>query len=162
MPFVRGYKAPIKTGKSKSFQTIEVPFEDFSDNWDPKTGEIVVKCKENSKHCPDEATLRYMTTFSIMGEGEDGEVHVEVMSIDATDCEYDDFGDNSVNAGTWVGIAFGFIFVGIGGFYLGRRSAGYSSIYGKDASDFGVSPVKAPQPLTSIADQNNASVPDIL
>uniref|UniRef100_A0A7S3QB97 NADH:ubiquinone oxidoreductase intermediate-associated protein 30 domain-containing protein n=1 Tax=Chaetoceros debilis TaxID=122233 RepID=A0A7S3QB97_9STRA len=161
MPFVRGYKAPIKIGKSKKFGTVKVPFEDFSDNWDPKTGEIVVECKENSKHCPDEATLRYMTTFSIMGEGEDGEVHVEVMSIDATDCEYEDL-DTSINAGTWVGIAFGFIFVGIGGFYLGRRSAGYLSVSGKDASNFGVSPVKPTQPLTSIRDQNNANVPDIL
>lgn len=161
MPFVRGYKAPIKIGKSSSFGTVKVPFEDFSDNWDPKTGDILVKCKENSKHCPDEATLRYMTTFSIMGEGEDGEVHVEVKSIDATDCEYDDF-NNSVHAGTWVGIAFGFIFVGIGGFYLGRRSVRYSGIFGKDASDFGVSPVKAPQPITSIRDQDDASVPGIL
>ena len=29
-----------------------------------------VSCQENSIHCPDEATLRYFTTFSIMEEDE--------------------------------------------------------------------------------------------
>jgi len=129
MPFVRGYKAPFEVKKSNSFQDVVIPFTDFSDNWDPYTGDIKVKCKENSIHCPDEATLRYFTTFSIMGEGKDGIVHVEVKSVDAVDCAFDD-GKGGTGSGAWVGILFGILVAGGVGYFAGTRSLGSSKFGG--------------------------------
>lgn len=87
-PYVRGYKAHIVNAPMNKFGDVVVKFSEFSDNWDPKTGNIIVSCQENVKHCVDETTLEDFTTFSFMGEGVDGKVHLEIKSIDATDCEH--------------------------------------------------------------------------
>lgn len=118
--FVRGYKAPLHILQSDTFHSVVVPFTDFSDHWDAATGDIQVHCLENSIHCPDEATLRYFTTLSIMAEGMDGKVHVEIKSIDATDCEYTDTGGRSW---AWFGILIGILASGFLGVYAGRHTA---------------------------------------
>ena len=61
-PYVHGYNV-------NEFGDVILIFSEFSDNWDPKTGDIIVSCQENAKHCLDEETLQYFSIFSIMGEG---------------------------------------------------------------------------------------------
>ena len=63
-PYVRGYKAHLTEIPTNEFGGVIMPFEDFSDKWDPLTGETIVSCKEDKSHCPDEATLVDFTTFS--------------------------------------------------------------------------------------------------
>jgi len=127
-PYVRGYKAPLilDVKRRDSFQDVVIPFTDFSDNWDALTGDVLVSCAEDIKYCPDDATLRDFTTFSIMGEGVDGKVRVEVISIDATDCSKLSSADNtgsgnSANSGHWAGIVFGFVIFAGSGFIIGKR-----------------------------------------
>lgn len=87
-PYVRGYKAHVVNAPVNEFGDIILKFSEFSDNWDPKTGDVIVSCQENAKHCVDERTLQDFTTFSIMGEGVGGKVHLEIKSIDATGCKH--------------------------------------------------------------------------
>jgi len=86
-PYIRGYKAhfqPDGVGR----QDVIIPFDQFSDNWDPLTGKVLVSCLEDPKYCADTATLRDMTIFSIMGEGVNGDLRLEIESIDAIQCSH--------------------------------------------------------------------------
>lgn len=157
MPYIRGYKAPLTLKKSSGFQEVVMPFTDFSDSWDSRTGDVEVKCKDNSIHCPDDATLRYMTTLSIMGEGKDGKVRVEVKSIDATDCDASYYasqqeggGSSSSGSGSsvgrWIGLSFGFVCVAFVAFVAGRSSTGLAvpSLPTQPGLEMGDEPVQVP------------------
>jgi len=84
--YAYGYKAHFDAPVGDDFQTITIPFTRFSDYWDDATGNLVKTCQDNSKYCPDEATLRNMKTVSIWGEGVAGEIHLEIKSIGASGC----------------------------------------------------------------------------
>lgn len=86
MMYIRGFHANLKVPSVGSFETVTIPFRDFSDKWDGKTGEQLVKCSDDPRYCPDEETLRDMKTLSIYAEGVNGEVHLEIRSIMATGC----------------------------------------------------------------------------
>jgi len=134
-PYVRGYKAHVVDAPMNEFGDVILNFSEFSDKWDPKTGNIIASCQENLKHCVDEQTLQDFTTFSIMGEGVDGKVHLEVKSIDATGCKhsaseiqtlgaaYGDVNVEGVNLGVvaFSGIFAGFLVFGALAFISGRR-----------------------------------------
>jgi len=129
-PYVRGYKAHFKAPVG-SFGDVIIPFDDFSDNWDPYTGDVVVTCAEDAQYCANRRALRDFSIFSIMGEGIDGKVHLEVKSVDATQCSAARYGmtdSNGSNGGTialWVLLSFGFVGSVFGAFFLGkRRSSG--------------------------------------
>jgi len=119
-PYVRGYKAHLTSVPANAFGEVIMPFADFSDKWDPLTGDIIVSCKENKKHCVDDATLVDFATFSFMGEGVDGKVHLEVKTIDATDCKHsvneyqsaDAYKGEGFSASVVSGIIVGFLVVG--------------------------------------------------
>jgi len=91
-PYVRGYKAHFSAPVG-SFDDVIIPFSEFSDNWDPLTGDVIVSCAEDSKYCANTNTLRDLSTFSIMGEGVGGKIHLEVKSVYATDCSKRDDSD---------------------------------------------------------------------
>jgi len=88
MPYIRGYKAHLDPPPKDTFGEVIMPFTMFSDSWDSGTGIIVTSCAKDPTHCVDEETLKDFTTFSFMGEGVDGKVHLEIKSIDATDCTH--------------------------------------------------------------------------
>eukprot|EP00586_Coscinodiscus_wailesii_P000275 CAMPEP_0172484482 /NCGR_PEP_ID=MMETSP1066-20121228/11975_1 /TAXON_ID=671091 /ORGANISM="Coscinodiscus wailesii, Strain CCMP2513" /LENGTH=496 /DNA_ID=CAMNT_0013249059 /DNA_START=97 /DNA_END=1587 /DNA_ORIENTATION=- len=132
-PYIRGYKAHI-TAPQGLFDDIIIPFTDFSDSWNPMTGDVMVSCIESPYHCPDSGTLRDFTTFSIMGEGVNGKVHLEVHSIDATDCNMDDNQlTNSANRtasntqlsyvhpAVWIAISISCLVSVVVSFYIGKR-----------------------------------------
>lgn len=134
-PYVRGYKAHF-TAPVGSSGDVVIPFTDFSDSWDPKTGDVIVACADDQSHCPDHRTLRDFTIFSIMGEGVNGKVHVEVNSIDATDCDTEenqisvysaaegtsaDVTDSSnSNPLVWIAFAFGGVGIAFGAYFYGK------------------------------------------
>lgn len=128
-PWVRGYKAHLTEIPMDGFGEVIMPFSDFSDKWDPRTGDTTVSCKEDKIHCPDEATLVDFTTFSFMGEGVDGKVHLEVKTIDATDCNHsakeyqkeDAYKGEGFTGFTYAGILVGFLVVGAVNFFAGRK-----------------------------------------
>eukprot|EP00578_Thalassiosira_sp_NH16_P027255 CAMPEP_0181088344 /NCGR_PEP_ID=MMETSP1071-20121207/6736_1 /TAXON_ID=35127 /ORGANISM="Thalassiosira sp., Strain NH16" /LENGTH=540 /DNA_ID=CAMNT_0023170253 /DNA_START=54 /DNA_END=1676 /DNA_ORIENTATION=- len=136
-PYVRGYKVHLKNVPTYDFGEVVVPFSDFSDNWDPRTGDIIVSCKTDKKHCVDHDTLVDFATFSFMGEGVDGEVHLEVKSIDATDCKHsaveyqnaDIFKGEGLSPMILTSAFVAFIVVGVLAFYAGKkyeRQLGYT------------------------------------
>jgi len=87
-PYIRGYKThfqPVDAGP----QDVIIPFRQFSDNWDPNTGNVVISCSQDPRTCVDATTLKDMAVFSIMGEGVDGSIRLEIESIDAIECSYD-------------------------------------------------------------------------
>mmetsp|Transcript_412 Transcript_412/g.890 ORF Transcript_412/g.890 Transcript_412/m.890 type:complete len:538 (-) Transcript_412:134-1747(-) len=126
--YIRGYKAHLPDVPTGRFTEVVMPFEDFSDKWDPRTGDVLVSCKEDRDHCVDDLALTDMATFSIMGEGVGGPFHVEIKSIDATGCkhskaEYQDenaFKGNGLSAFAISSILVGFVAVGAASFFVGR------------------------------------------
>lgn len=140
-PYVRGYKAHLENPPVGTFGEVIMPFTSFSDAWDAGTGDIMTSCAQNSNNCVDDKTLQDFTTFSFMGEGVDGEIHLEIKSIDATGCTHsatmldsangeinDDEINGVINSVAWAVIVIGFVLVGATAFYTGwykgKRSKG--------------------------------------
>jgi hypothetical protein len=88
MPYARGYKAHFVPPVG-SFGWVTIPFEKFSDYWDPKTGDQIVTCEEDNNWCPDDITLENLLRFEIMAEGVLGVVDLQVKLIEAVDCADD-------------------------------------------------------------------------
>jgi len=81
-----GYKANFDLPMSSQMSTVVIPFDQFTVRWDDATGDAIVTCAENEDFCPDIETLRDMKTISLWGEGVNGEIKLEVESIQAMDC----------------------------------------------------------------------------
>jgi len=100
MPYTYGYKANLKVASStitssssswsvsvvRDVSMIQIPFTKFTDKWDAGTGDATTTCEEDEQYCPDEATLRDLYSISIMGEGVEGEVDLDLHSIQAYGC----------------------------------------------------------------------------
>jgi hypothetical protein len=83
--FAVGHKANFKAPKGE-FGTVQIPFTDFTTCWDDATGDAIKTCAQDSKYCPDQATLQNMQTMSVWAEGKEGDVHLEIQSVVATGC----------------------------------------------------------------------------
>merc|ERR1712232_1148796 len=96
--FVYGYKADFNPTVG-SFGDVEIPFTDFSYDWDPATGDQITTCSDNPNNCPDEETLKDLYSIAFWGEGVLGEVHLEIKSISAIGCaeEREGFGGGKKN-----------------------------------------------------------------
>jgi len=81
-----GFKAPF-TAPMGEFGRVTIPFNHFSNYWDPATGKITHSCAENKAYCPDKGTLKNMNPMAFWAEGVKGAVHLEVKSIDAVGCD---------------------------------------------------------------------------
>jgi len=82
--FVKGsYKANVAIPMSEEFQTIIIPFTDFTYKWSDTTGEPTVKCADDASVCPEEKYLKSLKQLSITAEGVEGSFHLEVQSITA-------------------------------------------------------------------------------
>jgi hypothetical protein len=83
--FARGFKSDMMPPVGK-FADVVLPFSDFTDHWDDGTGKAITKCVNDSKACPTKKRLQNLETISIWGEGVEGDVHLQIKSIRATDC----------------------------------------------------------------------------
>lgn len=90
--FAFGYKSNFTISVSEEMQTLTIPFDDFTDNWDDATGNAKVTCHENSQYCPTTKVLHNIQTISIWGEGVEGTVDLEIKSIGASGCETEEPG----------------------------------------------------------------------
>jgi len=82
--FVKGqYKANVAIPVSDEFQTIIIPFTDFTFKWSDTTGEPTVKCVDDASVCPDAKYLKAARQLGVMAEGLEGSFHLEVQSITA-------------------------------------------------------------------------------
>jgi len=127
-PYVRGYKAHIDNPPVNKFDNVILPFSLFSDDWDPNTGDVQTLCADNPDNCVDDKTLQDFTTFSFMGEGVNGKVHLEVKYIDATDCTHphvkssnSDDKTGVIDSAVWAVILVGFVVIGGVAFVIGLR-----------------------------------------
>eukprot|EP00933_Yihiella_yeosuensis_P033753 TRINITY_DN27394_c0_g1_i1.p1 TRINITY_DN27394_c0_g1~~TRINITY_DN27394_c0_g1_i1.p1 ORF type:complete len:218 (-),score=39.87 TRINITY_DN27394_c0_g1_i1:345-998(-) len=78
------YKSDFKiSGESGTWQTITVPFNEFSYKWSSTTGEATTKCSDDPSVCPDKLHLSNLSHLEIAAEGLAGKFHLEVKSISA-------------------------------------------------------------------------------
>jgi len=76
-------KFSVPLGSADAFATVRIPFNDFSDNWSPATGEQTKTCADNQDVCPSAKTLAGIKRIEVWAEGVSGKVHLEVKSISA-------------------------------------------------------------------------------
>jgi len=79
-----GFKTRFDIGPE--FSAVQLGFKEFSDNWDDATGDIKVTCADESKFCPDTATLKDMGVMQFWGEGVNGVVDLQVKTVSAYGC----------------------------------------------------------------------------
>jgi len=85
-PFYQyGYKvnfeAPVGT-----FGDVVLPFNSFTLDWDDATGKPITTCSQNATLCLTTAVLQDLQEVDVWGEAVDGDIHLEVKSIRASDC----------------------------------------------------------------------------
>merc|ERR1719333_1226208 len=82
--FVKGtHKANFAIPASEEFQTVTIPFTDFTYKWSDTTGEPTVKCVDDASVCPSAKYLKTPKQLAITAEGVEGSFHLEVKSITA-------------------------------------------------------------------------------
>ncbi len=87
-PYTYGFKTDlVLDGSTKDFQTVQLPFDQFTDKWDPGTGDAVVTCAENKEYCPEEADKKELYSIAVWGEGVEGKVDLEIQSVAAYGCK---------------------------------------------------------------------------
>mmetsp|Transcript_8774 Transcript_8774/g.24082 ORF Transcript_8774/g.24082 Transcript_8774/m.24082 type:complete len:220 (-) Transcript_8774:129-788(-) len=84
--FAYGYKSHLEIERTDEFQTVTIPFDEFTDFWDDATGDPIHTCHENKLYCPDELTLKNMERIAVWGEGVAGKVSLEIRSLSAVGC----------------------------------------------------------------------------
>jgi len=83
-PFTNGcYKSLFKVPPGDEFVDVMIPFTNFSDHWDPTTGNHLTECSDDPKVCPTANALEKIKEITIMGEGVAGDFHLEIVSISA-------------------------------------------------------------------------------
>lgn len=83
--FAYGYKTNVHIPTNEWVEWV-VPVSNFTDYWDDATGDAIVTCQDDSRYCPTREALQNLKTMAIWGEGVEGQVHVEIKSIYATQC----------------------------------------------------------------------------
>ena len=67
----------------ESFSDVRVPFNEFSDQWSPSTGELTKTCADDPSVCPTLHDLAHIRRIDLWAEGVKGPIHLEVQSISA-------------------------------------------------------------------------------
>ena len=84
--FAYGYKSDFNAGPAGQVNTVTLPLTGFTDYWDDATGAAIKTCQDDKIYCPDAKTLKDMRTMGVWAEGVAGTVHLEILSIKATEC----------------------------------------------------------------------------
>jgi Complex I intermediate-associated protein 30 (CIA30) len=91
--YIYGYKAnlpvPSSIGdesSSSEMTTIQVPFDQFSDDWDPATGNALASCRDDPNYCPSASAKQNLSSIAIWAEGVAGSVDLELEKIQAYGC----------------------------------------------------------------------------
>jgi len=85
VPFSKGcFKSLFYVPPGDEFVDVTIPFTNFSDHWDPETGNHISECSDNPNVCPTEFVIDNISLIQIAAEGVIGDFHLEVESISAT------------------------------------------------------------------------------
>jgi len=84
--FAYGYKANFAP-TVLSMGSVSIPFHNFTDFWDDATGDPIHTCADNSRYCPDAKTLADVGTLQFWAEGVEGDIHLEVESVEGYGCQ---------------------------------------------------------------------------
>ncbi len=86
-PYTYGFKTNLVLDSTTTdFQTIQLPFHEFTDKWDPGSGDAVVTCAENDEYCPHEEDKKSLYSIAVWGEGVKGKVDLQIQSVAAYGC----------------------------------------------------------------------------
>jgi len=103
---------PFLPEDAEGFRTIQVPFDNFTVKWDPRTGNALEKCSSaNQEYCPDESSKKELSTIALWGEGVGGTVDLEIRSLTAYGCgacgssAAEENGQQSTEKGGWFDFA---------------------------------------------------------
>lgn len=83
--FARGYKSDFQPPVGK-FGDVVLPLSGFTDHWDDATGKAITTCADDPKACPTQKRLKNLETITVWAEGVEGDVHLQIKSIRASDC----------------------------------------------------------------------------
>ena len=82
--FFSSYKADFNVTAGEAWQTVVIPFDQFSSKWSSYTGEPTVRCsKLHPEVCPDKQHLAKLSSMELSAEGVLGRFLLEVKSISA-------------------------------------------------------------------------------
>jgi len=82
LPFSGGcYKAQFSVPSDDEFQDIRIPLTQFSDHWNPATGNHTKECSYDASVCITSRDLKEIKRVVFWAEGYNGKVHLEVKSV---------------------------------------------------------------------------------
>ena len=79
----KDFKASFSIDDGDEFSEVRIPFNTFSSEWDPATGDQTVTCAEDPKVCPTSDDLGRIRRIELWAEGAEGDARIEVKSISA-------------------------------------------------------------------------------
>ena len=79
----KDFKASFSIDDGEEFSEVRIPFNTFSSEWDPATGDQTVTCAEDPKVCPTSDDLGRIRRIELWAEGAEGDARIEVKSISA-------------------------------------------------------------------------------
>lgn len=80
-PQFKSFKADFTVKSDGTWQTVDIPLNQFSNNWSPATGEPVVKCSDDPRVCPTDSDLKGIQQIGLWAEGVEGAFHADFRSI---------------------------------------------------------------------------------
>ena len=85
VPFSKGcFKTTFLVEPDDDFSEIRIPFNTFSDHWNPATGDQLTTCSEDPSVCPTVKDLAGIKRIEVWAEGVAGDVNLEIKSIYAS------------------------------------------------------------------------------
>jgi len=82
LPFSGGcYKADFLVSSSGEFQDVRIPLTQFSDHWNPATGDHTKECSYDASVCITLKDLKDIKRVVFWAEGYNGKVHLEIKSV---------------------------------------------------------------------------------
>lgn len=89
--FARGYKANFAAPSGK-FETVNIPFDEFTRCWDDATGDAIKTCADDPNVCITSDRKQNLQSIAVWAEGKLGDVKLDIKSVKGYNC------GNSLNA----------------------------------------------------------------
>jgi len=83
MPQFKSFKADFNITSDGTWNTVAIPFNHFSNDWSPATGEPLKKCSEHPEVCPTDKDLKTIETIGFWMEGVEGHFEVDIEYVRA-------------------------------------------------------------------------------
>jgi hypothetical protein len=84
--FANGFKSQFSPSVG-TVGAVQIPFKNFTDDWNDATGAPIHTCEEDKRYCPDKKTLENLQVLAFWAEGVEGDIHLEVSSVSGYGCK---------------------------------------------------------------------------